>query len=170
MTGGQYSVLSVLIDNPNDAPLSDITFTDEMPDSIILADPPAFDTGTCGGSFRIIDANTFEYSGGSLPAHATCTVTLHVGMNVTGNPTNRIEAGAVTTLEGATNPNATQKSLTNLAGASISKSFAPNPVAIGETSVLTITINNQFATGLTGMGLQDTLPSGLLITNGTDYK
>ena len=174
MTGGQYSRMDVKLINPNAVPLTNISFTDDMPTGIILADPPAFDGGTCGGSFAILDANSFRYTGGSLPAKTSsspdspeCTITLHVGMTVTGNLTNVIPAGAVTTLEGAINPLATEKSLTNLAGASISKSFAPNPVAIGQTSVLTITINNQFTTGLTGMGLVDTLPSGLLITNGT---
>ena len=166
MTGGQYSTMVVKLINKYGASLSDITFTDNMPAGIILADPPAFDGGTCGGSFTILDADSFKYSGGSLPKNSDCTLTLHVGMTVTGNLTNVILAGAVTTMEGATNPEATQKSLTNLAGASISKSFAPNPVAIGETSILTITIHNDSGLNLTGMGLSDELPDGLVVASG----
>ncbi len=164
--GGSYSVMSIELNNPNNAPLSGIGFVDTMPEGMILADPPAFDTGDCGGTLSAAaDLKSFTYSGGSLPSSGRCTLTLHATMNVTGTLTNTIPAGAVTTSEGATNPDAASASLVNLPGASLSKSFSPNPVPVGVYSLLTITIWNQNDITLTGMGLVDTLPDDLTISN-----
>ena len=82
-----------------------------------------------------------------------------------GNLTNIIPALSVTTFNGATNPQPAEASLTNLAGASVSKFFAPNPVIAqtGDYSVLTITIRNTGNVPLNGMGLIDDLPAGLTI-------
>jgi LPXTG-site transpeptidase (sortase) family protein len=90
-------------------------------------------------------------------------------MNVNGNRTNIIPANAVTTLNGASNPDPAEASLTNLPGASVSKFFSPNPIVAGSYSLLTITIQNTGNVSLSGMGLKDTLPgtlpAGLVIAN-----
>ena len=90
-------------------------------------------------------------------------------MNVNGNRTNIIPANAVTTLNGASNPDPAEASLTNLPGASVSKFFSPNPIVAGSYSSLTITIQNTGNVSLSGMGLKDTLPgtlpAGLVIAN-----
>jgi uncharacterized repeat protein (TIGR01451 family) len=50
----------------------------------------------------------------------------------------------------------------------ISKAFAPNPVAVAATSVLTFTVTNANASvALSGLSFTDTLPSGLTASNGT---
>jgi len=164
--GGTFSVMSIELNNPNNAPLSGIRFVDSMPEGMILADPPVFNEGDCGGSLTAaVDRKSFTYSGGSLPSSGRCTLTLHATMNVTGTLTNTIPAGAVTTTEGATNPDAASASLVNLPGASLSKSFSPNPVSVGVHSLLTITITNLNNITLTGMGLVDTLPDNLVISD-----
>ncbi len=58
--------------------------------------------------------------------------------------------------------------MTNLAGASVSKSFAPNPIASGLSSysILTITIRTTATVALTGMGLVDNLPAGIQVAGG----
>jgi len=86
-------------------------------------------------------------------------------MDVNGNLTNTIPAGAVTTQQGATNPDPAEATLTNLAGASVGKFFAPNPIAVGQYSLLTITIRNTGTIPLTGMGLIDNLPAGLVVAS-----
>jgi LPXTG-site transpeptidase (sortase) family protein len=88
-------------------------------------------------------------------------------MTVNGNLTNRIPAGAVTTTNGVSNADPVEATLTNLPGASVSKYFAPNPIAAGATSLLTITIQNTGNIELTGMGLSDSLPAGLVIAGGS---
>jgi LPXTG-site transpeptidase (sortase) family protein len=154
--------MSVELINPNRTDLVGIGFTDTMPVGMFLANPPNLNTGTCGGALSATPGNnTFTFSGGFLPASTSCTLTLSVTMNVNGNLTNVIPASTVTTTNGATNPDPAEASLTNLAGASVSKFFSPNPIAAGEYSLLTITIVNTANVPLSGIGLLDTLP-GLL--------
>ena len=45
------------------------------------------------------------------------------------------------------------------------KFFAPNPVTVGQYLLLTITIRNTGTIPLTGMGLIDNLPAGLVIAS-----
>ncbi len=169
--GGADSVMSITLRNPNnDAELIDITFTDNMPaGDMILVDPPNFDPSDCGPAAVLtrIDASTFEFSGGYLDAGEECTITMKANMTVNGNRTNTIPIGAVSTTNGATNKTATSASLTNLASVSVSKSFEPNPVAAGlETySVLTIEIRTTESVAITGLGLIDTLPTGLQVAD-----
>ena len=75
-------------------------------------------------------------------------------MTVNGNLTNVIDAGAVTTLNGASNPEPAEASLTNLPGAVVSKAFSPNPINVGEYSLLTITIQNTGNIPLTGIRIE----------------
>ncbi len=185
--GGTDSEMTIILRNPNpSAELVDITFTDNMwldppdpdaypPGEMILSNPPNFDPSDCdppGGPPAVLTGtagtSTFTFSGGYLAPSDSCTITLNATMIVNGNRTNRIPAGAVTTFNGATNGTATAASLTNLAGASIAKSFAPNPVSAGlnSWSILTITIRTTATVAITGMGLVDNLPPGLQVAGG----
>jgi len=165
--GGSASTMSIQLINPGNVALTGIAFTDTMPTGMILANPVNFNVGTCGGTLSALGADAFSFSGGSLPALGTCTLTLSATMTVNGNLTNTIPAGAVTTSNNVTNADPTAASLTNLPGASVSKFFSPNPVAAGSYSTLTITIQNTGNIALTGMRLSDslpgTLPSGLVV-------
>ena len=165
--GGAASTMSVQLINPNNAVLTGIAFTDNMSlllPGMFIATPANFSVGTCGGVITGNSGDTsFSFSGGTLPANTSCIITLSVSMNVNGNRTNRIPAGAVTTFNGATSPDPAEASLTNLPGASISKAFTPNTIAAGpgNYSSLTILIQNTGNIPLTGMGLADTLPGAL---------
>jgi LPXTG-site transpeptidase (sortase) family protein len=72
-----------------------------------------------------------------------------------------MQAGAVTTSSGVSNPDPAEASLTNLPGASISKVFSPNPIRAGSVSLLTFTIRNTGSVLLSGMGFSDNLPGDL---------
>jgi LPXTG-site transpeptidase (sortase) family protein len=160
--GGSASTMSVQLVNPNNADLVGIKFTDTMPLGMIIANPVSPTVGTCGGSISATPGDGFfTFSGGSLPPFGSCTLTISITMIVNGNRTNTIAANAVTTSNGARNPQPAEASLTNLPGASISKSFSPNPINVGEYSLLTITIQNTGNIPLTGMGLSDGLPGNL---------
>jgi hypothetical protein len=116
--GGAASTMSIQLINPGAVALTGISFTDNMPSGMILANPLNFNVGTCGGTFSgVSGASSFSFSGGSLPAFGTCTLTLSATMTVNGNLTNIIPANAVTTLNGASNPDPVEASLTNLPGA-----------------------------------------------------
>ncbi len=166
--GGSSSTMSIDLINPDGATLTGIAFTDNMPNGMILANPVNLNVGTCGGTLSgVPGANSFSFSGGSLPPFGRCTLTLSATMTVNGNLTNTIPAGAVTTNNGVTNVDPVAASLTNLPGASVSKSFSPNPMAAGSYSALTITVQNTGNIGLTGMGVSDSLPAGLQIAGGS---
>jgi LPXTG-site transpeptidase (sortase) family protein len=167
--GGAASTMSIDIINPGTVPFTGITFTDSMPPNMILANPTNFNVGTCGGTLTGNPGdNSFVFAGGSLPALGSCTLTLSATMTVNGNLTNTIAAGAIKT-DGnlATNADPTSASLTNLPGASVSKAFSPNPIPTGSYSLLTITVQNTGNIGLTGMGVSDSLPTGLEIAGGS---
>jgi LPXTG-site transpeptidase (sortase) family protein len=162
--GGSASTMSVQLFNPNNAQLTNISFTDNMPTGMFLANPVNFSVGTCGGALSGNPGEgSFSFSGGSLPANSTCTLTLSVTTNVNGNLTNTIPAGAVNTTNGVSNLDPAEATLTNLAGASISKFFSPNPMTVGSYSLLTITIQNTGNIPLSGVGLRDTLRAGITI-------
>ena len=164
VTGGASSTMSVELINPGNTPLTQIAFTDNMPPNMVLANPVNFNVATCGGTLTgTAGSNSFSFSGGSLPPLSRCTLTLSATMSVNGNLTNTILSGAVTTAEGVTNADPVQASLTNLPGASVSKSFSPNPIPAGSSSLLTIVIKNTGNIELVQMGMQDTLPDGLTI-------
>lgn len=168
--GGAASTMSIRLINPGIVALTGIAFTDNMPSGMILANPLNFNVGTCGGTLSgVPGGSSFSFSGGSLPSSGTCTLTLSATMIVNGNRTNIIPAHAVTTFNGASNPDPAEASLTNLPGASVSKFFSPNPIAAGAYTLLTITIQNTGNVSLSGMGLKDTLPgtlpAGLVIAN-----
>ena len=169
--GGSASTMSIELINPGNVTLTNISFTDNMPTDttggMILATPVNFNVGTCGGTLTgTPGANSFSFSGGSLPPRGRCTLTLSATMTVNGNLTNTIPAGAISTTEGATNADPVEATLTNLPGASVSKYFSPNPIAAGSHSLLTITIQNTGNIALTGLGLSDSLPAGLEIAGG----
>ena len=164
--GGSASKLEVSILNPNNTVLTGIQFTDTMPAGMFITNPPNLSTGSCGGTLTgTPGTQIFSFSDGILTASKRCTLSLDVTMNVNGNRTNTIPAGGVTTFNGATNAQLAQASLTNLPGASISKYFSPNPIVLGNSSLLTITILNTGNVPLTNMGLIDTLPTGLTVSN-----
>jgi len=166
--GGSSSTMSIELINPGTVPLSGIAFTDNMPTGMILANPLNFNVGTCGGTLSgVSGANSFSFSGGSLPSLGRCTLTLSATMTVNGNLTNTIPAGAVTTTNGVSNVDPAEATLTNLPGASVGKFFSPNPIPAGSYSLLTITIQNTGNIELIGMGLSDSLPAGLLIAGGS---
>src|SRR5436190_15518792 len=133
--------MSIQLINPGGVQLNGIAFTDNMPNGMILANPLNFNVGTCGGVLSGTSGSaSFSFSGGSLPPFGSCTLSLSATMTVNGNLTNVIPAGSVTTTNGITNPQPAEASLTNLPGASVSKSFLPNPAPAGSYSALTITI------------------------------
>jgi LPXTG-site transpeptidase (sortase) family protein len=184
--GGSASPLTISLTNPNNSPLTRIHFTDTMPAGMYLASPVHL-VNTCGGTFTGNPGDSvFTYDGYdtvsqqpvSLAANASCTLTMDVSMNVNGNLTNTINIGDVTSINGASNPKATQASLTNLGGISIHKSFLPNPAVIGSTTVLTLQVLNTISNfPMTDLGLSDVLPPGLTVastpqttcSNGTTY-
>jgi uncharacterized repeat protein (TIGR01451 family) len=163
------SVLTITI--PNTAggavALSAMTLTDTLPANVTIAALPNAST-TCGAGAvsALAGAASVALSGGSLAANATCTVAVNVTGAIANTYTNTIPVNALGDTQGVSNAAAATAALTIVpAGLTIAKAFSPVSIAAGATSTLTITIPNTApgAIALSGMGLSDALPAGLLI-------
>jgi uncharacterized repeat protein (TIGR01451 family) len=162
--GGSASTMTVTLINPTATTLIGAAFTDTMPAGMIVATPLVTGTTCASGVVTAtVGAGSFSFSGGNLPGGTACTITISITMTVNGNLTNTIPAGGVTTLNGASNPQAAAASLTNLPGVSLTKAFTPNAIPIGGVSALVLTIRNTNGFPLTDLNVTDTLPAGLTI-------
>jgi uncharacterized repeat protein (TIGR01451 family)/fimbrial isopeptide formation D2 family protein len=159
---GGVSTLTFTITNPNAGTmLTGVAFTDTFPAGLEVAATPNATTTACGSpTFAPAAGNTsVSFSGGSILASGTCTVTVDVTATTAGDKANT--TGNVTSTNGGTG-NTGSDTLTVGTAPGISKSFSPNPIAIGGVSTLTFTVTNPnpgFA--LTGVAFTDTFPAGL---------
>ena len=120
-----------------------------------------------GGTAFSCDSATSLDPGNTVNCSVSYTVT---GADVTaGFVTNHATATAMDKPSGGNTVTSNPDSVTVYEDQwpSISEAFAPNPIAVGDTSVLTFTITdpdtNVFP--LTGVGFTDTLPGGLSVAN-----
>ncbi len=179
--GGAASTMTVRLTNPNNAVLTGISFTDNLPQSsdpqnmggMYIATPSHASTGTCGGEISAVPGETsFSFSGGTLAANDSCEMTVNVSMDVSGNLTNTIPEQSVTTSNGARNTQSASATLTNLAGASLTKYFTINPLqeGSGNASTLAIQIQNTGNVDLSGLGFTDTLPDGITVASSPEVN
>jgi uncharacterized repeat protein (TIGR01451 family)/fimbrial isopeptide formation D2 family protein len=164
VSGGSISTLIVTLSNPSSENYLGTQFTDNMPSGMIVA-APANAATTCNNGVVTAtpNSNIFSLAGAKIPANSSCQVTLKVTSIQPGNLTNTINAGDVTTFQGAKNTAAALDTLTNLPGVGVGKSFAPNIIEPSQVSRLTITVINARDTGgLTNVALTDQMPTGLV--------
>src|SRR6185503_3817836 len=143
--------------------LTGVAFTDTFPAGLqVAATPSATATGCGSPTFAPAAGNTsLSFSGGTIAASGTCTVTVAVTATTAGSKVNT--TGSVTSTNGGTGNTGTD-TLTAVSPPSIAKAFSPNPIAVGGVSTLTFTITNPNAgTGLTGVAFTDTFPAGLQV-------
>ena len=176
---GGTSTLSISIFNPNSFALTlsatPPAWTDDLSATGLSFATPAGTTTTCGGIVTAV-GSTLSLIGGSVPAQAgttpgSCTVTVNVTSTIAGNHINTMPAGTLN----ATDPtgtvpvtNTTPASATLQVNAvqppSLSKTFAPNTIWVGQNSVLTITVRNtDTAASLTQTSLTDNLPTNITL-------
>lgn len=180
---GDISRLSITIFNPNSFQLTAAHWDDvlnSVQPGIFLANPINLVNG-CGGSVVGNPGDTtLTLNGGTVPAQVgntpgECTVSVNVSSITTGNLINTIPIGELEST-GNDNGNSVQISNTTPASAtlevnavqppSLSKSFTPNTMWVGQTSQLAIVIrNNDLTTALTQTSLTDNLPAGVTLVN-----
>jgi uncharacterized repeat protein (TIGR01451 family) len=172
---GQDSLLTITVTRgANAQAIGNITFTDNLPASHTVSLTPNANTTCAGGTVAATaGATSVSLSGGNLAvgtggAATSCTVTVDITTPTgsAGTVTNTIAANSVTTAQVFTNNAAATATLTRVTTfLSLSKGFNPNIVAINGVSQMTVQIlnNNTGAVALTGVGLVDALPVGMLI-------
>jgi hypothetical protein len=155
------TTLTFTLANPNGTALSGIAFTDAFPTGLEVAAVPNDNTTGCGTpTFAPMAGDTMlSFSGGTIAANGTCTVTVDVTGTTAGAKDNT--TSAVTSTEGGPGGTASA-SLTVVAPPTIDKAFGAMSIGVNGTTSLTFTlINPNAGTALSGVGFTDALPAGL---------
>ena len=163
---GSSSTLTFTLSNgSNPGALSNATFSDTLANMSVAGDQSA--GGTCGGvnSNSLSDGQTaLSFTGLTLPASGTCTVTLKVTSSTLGANANT-PSGVSTAQTPTAGTAATSANLT-VVGTTLTKAFGPATVRTGQTSTLTFTITN--GTGKpaqSGLAFTETFPAGVVVAN-----
>ena len=172
----RFRLISTL--DPNAATpreLTNVSYTDNLPDGMFVADTPAFST-TCAGTgpnnapeiAASNDANNgvVTVSKATISPGSNCLIELDIRAEALGTYTNIIPEREILSDQGVVNESAAQATLNVVENPTLTKAFAQSFVNPGEANRLTVTINNNDPTlALTNVALTDTLPAGLAIAN-----
>ncbi|NJD88158.1 MAG: DUF11 domain-containing protein, partial [Betaproteobacteria bacterium] len=146
------STITFTLANPNGIALTAAGFTDTLSGMSIAANGAA--GGTCAGAA----GNTFtagqtalSFTGLTIPAGGSCTVTVVVTSDVPGAHGN--QASGVSSAEAVTGAASNIATLTvNAAAPTIAKAFAPATINADGTSTVTLTLANPNGVALTTAG------------------
>jgi len=165
INAGAISTLTIALSNAN-ATVDKLTapLVDNLPPNMTV-DGTA--TTTCGGAVTAVKGSSkITLTGGSIPAHGSCTITVPVtAQRVKCDCVNVIPAGALITSGGSNLAPAIASLTVNAAVVTtpiLSKAFAPTTIKPGGEALLTIKLRNPTATVDTITApFTDTFPSGL---------
>lgn len=167
---GAATTMTIALNNPNPFPLTNASFTDNLPTGLKVATIPNIST-TCGSGVvtGVADGNAVSLSGGTIPANASCVVRVNLEASnpntfQDANVTNTIVANNLTTAEGVTNNSPIQGAIRVQKGAQVAKAFAPATIQTNQTSVLTLTLRNFNSTAITSANITDNMPAGVTVT------
>ena len=153
---GGTSVVTATLSNSTAAPLTGGAFTDTLVNMRAVGGVAG---GTCtGAGFNNLGAGAtnLSFTGLTIPASGSCTVTFSVTSTTPGVQTNTTSGIATTQLPGP-GPASNAAMLTVLAAPTIAKAFTPSSIVPGASSVVTLTLTNSNASALTGGAFTDAL-------------
>lgn len=156
---GQPFTLTISVLNVNTSAQNNFTITDTLPSGITAS---AIVSNSCGGNAAITGGGAaVELSGATVVgANATCAVVVTVvaaaGASYTNDQSNLTASVGIDTQ--------TTTTVVAVPPPTVTKAFAPTSIAIGETSVLTITIGAA-TTARTNVSLTDNLPAIIHVAN-----
>lgn len=165
---GDISQITITITNPNPAStLLNLSFTDTLPPGILVAPSPNA-TNTCGGTLTAVaGANTISLTGvPSLGAGSSCTVKVDVVDN--NPPSSSQNCVVVNSSNGGSSGPACDMITVNPGPPQplqVIKSFGAASILLGDTTTMTITVNNPNSLIATSLAFTDPLPSGLVVAN-----
>ncbi len=142
---GGRSTLTLTIDNTaNSQTELSLRFTDDLPDGMVIADPANASTTCTGGVLSAVAGDdSISYASGSVTAGASCTVSVDVLGNATGELGNTTGELASTSSGPLTSSGKAAATLTvTIESISLTKAFAGDPVAPGGSVSLEFTVRN----------------------------
>lgn len=160
---GETSSLTFTLTNPNSGvDLTGVAFDDTLPDSpaaMLVASPPNATT-TCGGSVSAsAGAGSISFSGGTINAGTSCTVTVDVTAPVEGTYNNT--SGPVSSTnggEGNTASDSLQVGAASVIDPALTKRGDPPSAQIGDSVVFTLEVFNEGEADATDVVVVDVLP------------
>lgn len=162
---GSVSTLTFTIDNTDEVlPVVDLAFTDTLPAGVTIATlENATTTCTSGIVTAPNGGGMISFSNGGLAPGTSCIVTVDVTSSTPGTHMN--VSGDLTSSAGNSGTAAADL-VVSTGRPGFTKSFAPNPIVVGTTSVLTFTIDNTANASLAlNLAFTDNLPTGLVVAN-----
>ena len=178
----QTSRLTINVYNPNSGQLTDVNWTDTLPDDLIIVNPANPSVAGCGTSYtltatpgtNIISLDDATVLGTTNPVNpGICSITVSVTSFTASNHTNVIhKADGSVNLAGVVSNYEYDANITLLvlpmSAPTMGKSFNPDTMAAGGSSRLTLTINNPDShVALTQVALHDAFPTGMSLFNTT---
>ena len=166
---GEISRLTFTIDNAaNLIDVGGLAFDDDFPDGLAVAGTPNGST-TCGGTFApAVSATSLAFSGGSVAAGQTCTISVDVLASRAGALTST--SGDLTSDLPVTTPGASATLTVNGEPLSVSMSFSPSTIGQGRVSRLTYGLDNGAAVAAASVSLSDSLPAGVVLADPPDAE
>ena len=158
ISSGGSSTVTLTLTNSNTTALTGGAFTDTLSNMSAAGGSVG---GTCPGTTPgalTAGATALSFSGITIPASGSCTVTFNVAS--TTNGTNPNTTSGVTTTQTPTAgaaSNSADLTVTALAAPTIAKAFSPASISSGGSSTVTLTLTNSNTTALTGGAFTDTL-------------
>lgn len=160
-TGG-VSTMTLTIDNSaNTTPVSTLAMTDNLPAGMVVATPPNQSSTCIGGTITAVaGSGSVTLVGAGVSAGASCTVNVDVQGNTPGALVNT--TGDLTSSHGNSGP--ASATLTVESPPAFAKAFAPDVVAVGGVSTMTLTVDNSTNTlAVSNLAVTDNLPAGMVV-------
>jgi uncharacterized repeat protein (TIGR01451 family) len=162
------STLTITLTNANTVALTGVAFTDT------LANMRVFAAGAAGGTCAGAGGNSFtagqtglSFSGITVPASGSCTVTVKVASNsispASGWPNQT--SGATSTQTPTAGSPSSSANLIVVGYGTISKAFSPAAISAGGTSTIVFTLTNPNGIDLSAVSFSDAFPANLTTTN-----
>ncbi|MCG8426099.1 MAG: IPTL-CTERM sorting domain-containing protein [Chromatiales bacterium] len=158
---GLPSRLSFTIDNSASAlAANSLAFTDNLPAGLVIA-APANSSNSCGGTLTATaGSGSLSLSGGSVAAGSNCLIQVDVIGTAAGAMLNT--SGTLSSSSGLSGTASATLTVNPQPG--FTKSFAPNPVTVGQVSTLIFTIDNTgSSSAASSLNFTDNLPNGLRV-------
>jgi uncharacterized repeat protein (TIGR01451 family) len=170
---GETSALTFTFSNPNDSPITNVSFFDALPAGLVVDEPNGLTTPSCSTgaiSDQIINANpgssTINMSDATLSPGALCSFSVDIKGSNAGQYTNI--SSSITSNESGPNLTETGYGVSNLAVVAppvIAKSFGADSIPLGGSTSLTFNITNPNpGMALNGIEFSDALPGGVVVS------
>jgi hypothetical protein len=153
------TTLTFTINNPNATSLTGVGFNDTLPAGLVVSSPSGLTT-TCQGT-PVAAGNSISLTGATI-APGQCTISLSVtGTSIGTFSTTTSALASDAGIAGTSNTATVQVG----SKPTITVAFGAASIPLHGSTTLTFTINNPNAANLTGVGFNDTLPAGLVVSS-----